>query len=112
MSGGETGAPASADVVSTANVSLGYFNSNRIASCRADSGFDFSNRVAAVAMRVAEAGVVIQQTLRQAQKDLELYQDKLAQLRLDLEARAATNDPTALAAEVRLNSAAAKTPPP
>lgn len=35
--------------------------------------------------RVSEAGVVIQQTLRQAQKELDLYFDKLAQLRLDLD---------------------------
>lgn len=35
--------------------------------------------------RISEAGVVIQQTLRQAAKDLDTYQDKLAQLRLDLD---------------------------
>ncbi|MSQ82828.1 MAG: hypothetical protein EXR77_07915 [Myxococcales bacterium] len=35
--------------------------------------------------RVSEAGVVIQQTLRQAQKELDLYFDKLQQLRLDLD---------------------------
>lgn len=35
--------------------------------------------------RVSEAGVVVQQTLRQAQKELDLYFDKLQQLRLDLD---------------------------
>ncbi len=35
--------------------------------------------------RVSEAGVVIQQTLRQSQKELDLYFDKLQQLRLDLD---------------------------
>ncbi len=35
--------------------------------------------------RVSEAGVVIQQTLRQTQKELDLYFDKLQQLRLDLD---------------------------
>ena len=34
--------------------------------------------------RISEAGVVIQKTLRQTQKDLETYQDKLAELRIDL----------------------------
>ena len=34
--------------------------------------------------RISEAGVVIQKTLRQTQKELETYQDKLAELRIDL----------------------------
>lgn len=35
--------------------------------------------------RISEAGVVIQKTLRQTQKDIETYQDKLSQLSIDLE---------------------------
>ncbi len=35
--------------------------------------------------RVAEAGVVVQRTLRSVEKDIGLYQDKLTELRLDLQ---------------------------
>jgi len=35
--------------------------------------------------RVSEAGVIVQQMLRQAQKELDLYFDKMAQLRLDID---------------------------
>ena len=35
--------------------------------------------------RISEAGVVIQKTLRQTQKDIDTYQDKLSQLSIDLE---------------------------
>jgi len=36
------------------------------------------------AERIAEAGVIIQRSLRQVQKDIETYQDKLTELRVDL----------------------------
>ena len=34
--------------------------------------------------RIAEAGVVVQRTLRQVQKDIATYQDRLTELRIDL----------------------------
>ena len=52
-----------------------------------------------------QSSLVARLTADGAESDL----GRFDQLRLDLEARAATNDPTALAAEIRLNSAAAKT---
>jgi tetratricopeptide (TPR) repeat protein len=49
-------------------------------------GQDLLARLAQLkAERISEAGVVIQKTLRQTQKDLELYQDKLDELRIDLQ---------------------------